>query len=594
MSESERTYALPASGPGGSPQLGCDLPLDLRPVMAHNELLIGGWAWSSNDDIVAVEVELAGRVTLASYGHPSPFLASAFDHSDHCRFELRLDTSALSRGTHELRIRARAADGAVAELTGTVQAEPFLRAPWELSAQRAAVASGEPAMWCEVPNIFGGITVLPPLTIRGWAHAGSGIESVTAFIAGIPFDGVVGLPRLELDAAVGGPVGLSGGFRIEVAGDRVPMGRHEVVVIARPFEGAPVGVAGSLDFGLPLGGWMPREIDADGSAPPVRYDPDRDHGTSIEIEHRVRYWWASMLAEGRDVLDAGCGTGWGAEMMARAGARSVIGIDRAPGAIERGRATSGEFVDLRIGDVCLLELEDESFDLVVCFDTLEQLAEPWAALDHFRRVLRPDGVLIVSTAVTGVYPDGNPFHRNEFEAGEVEAALERRFDNVRADRQRSQAVTILADDRTLAARVADRPLDVEIAKLDGVVPGDELFTVLCASDGALPPSPRLALVGDALDFRAVEEHMRDVHEEFDESEARRLFYEMHLHLLWGRVERQTQELDGLRAALNEVQAGRAVSEQQRLAIESSKSWRWTEPLRGAAARGRSYPARKKP
>src|SRR5215475_5813816 len=54
-------------------------------------------------------------------------------------------------------------------------------------------------------------------------------------------------------------------------------------------------------------------------------------------EHMARYAFASRLARGKRVLDAGCGAGYGSAELARTAA-SVVGIDRATEAIEFAQA----------------------------------------------------------------------------------------------------------------------------------------------------------------------------------------------------------------------------------------------------------------
>jgi SAM-dependent methyltransferase len=589
MSVADRTWAEPVAGPGGDPQLGCDLPLDLGPIHAHNELLVGGWAVAGAGRIAAVEVEVGGWTLLAAFGLPSPFLAPAFDNAEHNRYEVRVDTSSLARGEHELLVRARTSEGAVAEMAGTLVVEPFRTVPWRLEDQRAAVAADEPAMWCESPNIFVAEDVTLPTTLRGWAHHPSGIAAVAAFVDGVRIDGVGGLPRDDLRARVGARVSAAGGFRIRLARDDVSPGRHDVAVLAFPIDGEPIGVAGVIVAGA--GGWTPQAVVEEEDLVAERYVPDRHRGISFEIEHQARYRWAASLVPGKEVLDAGCGTGWGTALLAEGGAARVVGVDRSALAIDHGRAEHGDAVEVRVADICAPDLPDASFDVVVCFEAIEHVDDPSSALDHFRRVLRPDGVLVVSTPVKGVYPAGNPFHVHEFEAGELEAALRRRFAHVAAHRQRTQAASLLADDATTASFDPDRRLDLDVRKLEGVPPGKETFTVVVASDAALPPAPRIAVMGEALDLQALNEQLTEALSQIDEVEARAEFAQMHLELAL-----HMQDMAAERAHTAERDLALARESLAELdAVVGSRSWRWSAPLRTAAARVRSQAAqRKKP
>jgi SAM-dependent methyltransferase len=591
-----RTWAEPVAGPGGDPQLGCDLPIDLGPILAHNELLIGGWAVAGAGRIAAVEIEVGGRTTLASYGHPSPFLAGAFQNAEHARFEFRLDTGSLERGRHQLLVRARTSEGALAEMTGEIEVEPYRTVPWRAEDQRAAVRADEPAMWCETPNIFEEGRVHLPATLRGWAHAGSGIASVAAFVDGVRIEGVARLPRADLRDRIGPAVVAAGGFRVRLTAQDLSPGRYDLTVIAYPVEEEPIGVTGTLTVLSTGAAWSPRDLSVDDDdLTRERYVPSRHTGTSIEIEHHARYRWAATLVERKDVLDAGCGTGWGTNLLAKAGAASVTGVDLDEAAVKHGGAEFEGAIELRVGDLCSLDLPDASFDVVVCFEAIEHLDDPSSALDHFRRVLRPDGLLLISTPVRGVYPPGNPFHVHEYEPGELEAALSRRFDHVRAHRQRTHYATLLADDAITSQFNADRSLELDVRKLDGVPPGQELYTVAVASDAVLPPAPRIAVLGDGLDHRALQDALRDAQSQIDEAEGRATFADMHVQLLREMHQGTAERLDAAERELAIVREAQTLAQARLDGVVYSKSWRWTAPLRALARRARDETRqRKKP
>jgi SAM-dependent methyltransferase len=105
--------------------------------------------------------------------------------------------------------------------------------------------------------------------------------------------------------------------------------------------------------------------------------------------------------DGADVLDAPCGFGRHSIPLARAGYR-VTGADRAAPLIEEARRRSqGErWPKWAIADYRELPLPDASFDLVVnLFSSLGYLGDEQdtRALAEFRRVLRPDGRLVIET-----------------------------------------------------------------------------------------------------------------------------------------------------------------------------------------------------
>src|SRR5213076_686388 len=113
-----------------------------------------------------------------------------------------------------------------------------------------------------------------------------------------------------------------------VAGSRRHVG-HDEAVAGPPRSGSlvPLAEGNGNDFVRPS---------------PERYDPELRQGSIIAAEHRVRYRWAAMAAEGRAVLDAGCGAGYGSAILADAGARSVTGLDIDRGAVAGAASSYGE------------------------------------------------------------------------------------------------------------------------------------------------------------------------------------------------------------------------------------------------------------
>lgn len=153
--------------------------------------------------------------------------------------------------------------------------------------------------------------------------------------------------------------------------------------------------------------------------------------------HLKRYEFALPWAEGTDVLDAGCGVGYGTAYLARF-ARKVVGIDWSSGALEHAREHYSEpNVEYIHADLADLPLDDASFDVVCAFETIEHL-DAHAFLRTATRLLRPNGTLLVSTPraeqTTGA-PE-NPFHQVELSASDFERILRDHFAEVELYGQR--------------------------------------------------------------------------------------------------------------------------------------------------------------
>jgi SAM-dependent methyltransferase len=122
------------------------------------------------------------------------------------------------------------------------------------------------------------------------------------------------------------------------------------------------------------------------------------------VAHESIYAFASQYARGRIVLDAGCGTGYGAEILAGAEATRVIGVDLDPRnvAFARRRYPRAN-LSFEIGDLERLPFDGAQFGLVIASNSLEHLESPGAFLDSLRRMLTPDGVAII--AVPPIYSE---------------------------------------------------------------------------------------------------------------------------------------------------------------------------------------------
>jgi 2-polyprenyl-3-methyl-5-hydroxy-6-metoxy-1,4-benzoquinol methylase len=147
-------------------------------------------------------------------------------------------------------------------------------------------------------------------------------------------------------------------------------------------------------------------------------------------EHLHRYGMAQMLARGLDVLDIACGEGYGSRLMAEV-ARSVVGVDCDERVIRHASAAYS-LPNLRylVGDCVAIPVANASVDLVVSFETIEHIHDHAAFLSEITRVLRPSGVLLLSTPEREAYAQyspPNPYHLRELTYEETVSLLKSRF-----------------------------------------------------------------------------------------------------------------------------------------------------------------------
>jgi SAM-dependent methyltransferase len=290
----------------------------------------------------------------------------------------------------------------------------------------------------------------------------------------------------------------------------------------------------------------------------------------IAAEHLARYWLAADLASGLDVLDAGCGVGYGAEMIARAGASRVVGIDLAPEAIAAASERVGEMADFQVGDVQDLPFDEGSFDLVVCFEVLEHLEDPEPAITALKDVLREGGLLIASSPNRGVYPPGNPYHLHEFTLEELRDALTARFANVVLMRQHPW-LTSLIDDGTLNSP-GEEPVRASVARAGQAVDA-WTYVVALASDGAIDEPGAISVLAEAGELHALQEAVGAAEAT---RQTLRAAHEGKQQKLTEALTTANEDRARLRAALE----GTAMELRD---LERSRSWRITRPMRAAGA-----------
>jgi SAM-dependent methyltransferase len=178
-----------------------------------------------------------------------------------------------------------------------------------------------------------------------------------------------------------------------------------------------------------------------------RIYPDLSDGNYLF--HLFRYFWAMPFAVDRTVLDAGCGSGYGAELLA-AVARHVVAVDYDAEAVTENRIRFRHRNNLtfEVADIAELSFSDESFDLIVGFEVYEHLefTSSEKFLQHVSRVCRPGGWVLLSTPNRLVEAPfmrsagkSYRYHVNSVSPGELKARLKSRFRSVRLFGQRVKA-----------------------------------------------------------------------------------------------------------------------------------------------------------
>ncbi len=153
----------------------------------------------------------------------------------------------------------------------------------------------------------------------------------------------------------------------------------------------------------------------------------------LAIEHIQRYYSILHVVKGKTVLDIACGDGYGTEILSKE-AEKVIGIDIDSVTIQKAKEKyKNENLDYIVGNVINIPLSNHSIDIVISFETIEHVEEKQQKLflDEIKRVLKKDGILVISTPNKTIYSDRyqyhNKWHKKEFYKKEFEEFLQKEF-----------------------------------------------------------------------------------------------------------------------------------------------------------------------
>jgi GT2 family glycosyltransferase/SAM-dependent methyltransferase/glycosyltransferase involved in cell wall biosynthesis len=331
----------------------------------------------------------------------------------------------------------------------------------------------------------------------------------------------------------------------------------------------------------------------------------------IRHEHMHRYAWCRSLVSGKVVLDIACGEGYGSAMLATH-ASQVIGVDISSEAVDHAARTYEKHENLKYlqGNAAAIPLPGTSVDVVVSFETIEHHDRHEEMIREIRRVLRPEGILVMSSPNRVVYSERagyhNEFHVKELDFQEFDALLRKHFGNIRYYGQRLAVGSALFD----------------------LAPGQEDAEVTAFTDTGTTIEERTTRLIDPVYFLAV---AKAEHSDLPSTSSSVLFsenedlYNHHLEVAtWaqrlssehtvalGHIESLVADKKALVANTQALMADKQALEQEMAVAESdllemraelakrnariytlervreeleqlkaSRSWRWTRPLRFA-------------
>jgi len=280
-------------------------------------------------------------------------------------------------------------------------------------------------------------------------------------------------------------------------------------------------------------------------------------------EHWARYLFASGYASGKTVLDVACGSGYGSGLLAETAAQ-VIGTDIAREAVDYARRhyDSRQTAFLR-ADCLSLPFREASFDLVVAFEIIEHIRDAPGFLIELRRVLAPNGLLLVSTPNRLYYTEDrgevNPFHEKEYSYSEFSELLREAFPHWSILLENHVTGLLLADPNQAQDLQANRPICYQrdvTEEHSGLQKREReaYFLIALCSAAPLPAAPPvfyLPSTGNVLREREthihrLEEQIAETRQERDtaRNQADQLELQLEERTLWAQdLDRQLAEIN---------------------------------------------------
>lgn len=203
----------------------------------------------------------------------------------------------------------------------------------------------------------------------------------------------------------------------------------------------------------------------------LRWPTDEAEWNSVEeyllfLRQKKAYDHALQAARGKDVLDYGSGGGYGTEHLAK-GARRAVGADIDEASIDycRRRYQAPNLSFERLASLGLLPFPDATFDVVVSFQVIEHVADVPGYLSELKRVVRPEGQILLSTPnrkhrLLPFQKPWNPEHLREYSESGFRRALTQVFGDV-------QVLGVSATDEITAIehrRVRQSPVAVYVRR----------------------------------------------------------------------------------------------------------------------------------
>lgn len=237
-----------------------------------------------------------------------------------------------------------------------------------------------------------------------------------------------------------------------------------------------------------------------------RMIPEFHKGRNIYGAHIGRYQAGRSVIKDKIVLDIACGSGYGTKLMAPH-AKEVYGVDIDKQTITYAKKHfSAKNITYLVGNGTEIPLDDDSVDVVVSYETIEHIEDYEGFMKEVKRVLKKNGLFLLSTPNDAEYMEGNHFHIHEFVYDELKSLVGKYFKHHKDYFQTLWLYSsILPSD--LQAREWELPLDT--VSTISLKPEQCIYFFLLCSDIPIDAEIKpVGVIGEHYRQRALQEESR--------------------------------------------------------------------------------------
>lgn len=160
-------------------------------------------------------------------------------------------------------------------------------------------------------------------------------------------------------------------------------------------------------------------------------DPRSSPDTPLFKGHMKRYEFANRVLKKGRILDLACGSGYGTAFLASVDGRHLVGVDNDKVTVDNAmKRYDKNNIEFHMMNATSLSLKDSDFDGIVSFETIEHVSDYKKMIQEMHRILKQDGILILSTPNEDTSARNNPFHLKEFAKDEIIQLLNPYFKSI--------------------------------------------------------------------------------------------------------------------------------------------------------------------